>query len=109
MFGGALFFVGGWDRSDAYTMTAKRSYTVYALDEAAQEKLKIAQRYELELSDDLIDRLDFYRDADASWEAQVDLLAAATAAGYDGVEDEDEQGTVYILDGDSVIDMLKVI
>jgi len=107
--GGALFFAGGWDRSDAYVMTAKRSITVYALDEAAQEKLKIAKRYELELSDDLIDRLEFFRAADDSWGAQADLLAAAVAEGYDGVEDEDEQGAVYILDGNSVIDMMKVI
>jgi hypothetical protein len=103
-FGSALFFVNGYDKGDAYVMTAG-AYTVYAISDEDEDELKIATRWDLD-TDDLGADYDVEDDESGDWAEQVDLLARAIAAGYDGVEDEDEQGSVTILNGDVVINMM---
>jgi hypothetical protein len=128
-FGSALFFVNGDSKSDAYRMSSVAT-TVYALTDDAQDKLNIAERYELDIADELraiLDdeepehisdieddyerecaRVEYFNsiDADAKWDAQAGLLALAVEQGFDGVIDNDEQGTVYILSGDSIVSKL---
>ena len=107
-FGSALFFVNGYNRKDAYHMSSAAK-VVYALSDEVQETLNIAERYELDISEELEDRLDNFTDAEDSWDAQAELLQVAVEQGFDGVEDEDEQGTVYIIDGDKVVEKMQII
>lgn len=119
-FGSGLFFVSGFYSNDAYVMTCGEYFT-YVINDEDEDKLKIARRWDLDIPESLTQRLNgFYDgedydnggalDADDSWDAQAELLELAIAQGYDAVEDEDEQGRVFIVNGDKVVgSMLKRI
>lgn len=107
--GDCLFF-----SDNIYTMTAAKTVYVY---EADFECVRVSQLYneeivqeiaehfncDTELAEMLLDgsesewEQDFDCDAEDSWWLQGRRGACAAAMGYDGCEDRDEQGTVYIV------------
>jgi hypothetical protein len=107
-FGSGLFFVNGYGKEDAYIMTAGESF-IYALSDEIQSSLNVARKWDLDISEELQYRLDNFIDAEDSWDAQAELLALAINSGYDGVEDEDEQGHVVMLNGNIIIEKLEKI
>ncbi len=107
--GSCLFF-----SDDVYVMTASSSYYVYEADfdcvRASQlhdEEIiaEIAERFncDAELAESLLDasesewNQDFECDGSDSWWLQGKRGECAVKMGFDGCEDEDEQGTVYII------------
>lgn len=107
--GDCLFF-----SDDIYVMTESNSYYVYEADfecvRASQlhDEAIIAEIAEYfgcdaELAESLLDasenewNQDFECDADGSWWLQGRRGECAVKMGYDGCEDEDEQGVVYII------------
>lgn len=106
--GDCLFF------SDSIYQMSSASIYVYEADfdciRASQlhdEEIiqEIAERFscDVELAESLLDgsesewNQDFDCDADMSWWLQGRRGECAVKMGYDGCEDEDEQGTVYII------------
>lgn len=107
--GDCLFF-----SDDIYVMTASTSYYVYEADfecvcaSQLHDEAIIAEIAEYfgcdeELAESLLDasenewNQDFECDGDASWWLQGKRGQCAVKMGYDGCEDEDEQGVVYII------------
>lgn len=107
--GSCLFF-----SDDVYVMTASNCYYVYEADfdcvRASQlhdEGIisEIAEYFDcdLELAESLLDASEnewqqaFECDSEASWWLQGKRGECAVKMGFDGCEDEDEQGTVYIV------------
>jgi hypothetical protein len=107
--GSCLFF-----SDDIYVMTASNSYYVYKAEfncirsSQLQDKKIISDISEYfgcseELAESLLDGSenewcqDFDCDGDSSWWLQGKRGECAVKMGYDGCEDEDEQGTVYIV------------
>lgn len=107
--GDCLFF-----SDDIYVITASASYYVYEADfECARASqlhddviiAEIADYFgcDVELAESLLDASenewdqDFECNGDASWWLQSKRGQCAVKMGYDGCEDEDEQGIVYII------------
>lgn len=107
--GSCLFF-----SDDVYVMTASNCYYVYEADfdcvRASQlhdEEIisEIAEYFDcdLELAESLLDasenewQQEFECDAESSWWLQGKRGECAVKMGFDGCEDEDEQGAVYII------------
>lgn len=107
--GSCLFF-----SDDVYVMTASNCYYVYEADfdcvRASQlhdEEIisEIAEYFDcdLELAESLLDasenewQQEFECDGESSWWLQGKRGECAVKMGFDGCEDEDEQGTVYII------------
>lgn len=105
--GDCLFF-----SNDVYTMTASNVVYVYEADfdcvRASQlhdEEIisEIADRFEVDLdvAEGLLDgsenEWDHGADGDSSWWLQGKRGECAKKMGYDGCEDRDEQGTVFII------------
>lgn len=119
--GSCLFF-----SDDVYVMTASGSYYVY---EANFDCVRASQLYDediiseiadhfdcdLELAESLLDASenewcqDFDCDAEKSWWLQGKRGQCAVKMGFDGCEDEDENGTVYIIPMLCREDELKLI
>lgn len=107
--GDCLFF-----SDDVYVMTASNKYYVY---EAEFDCVSVSQLYDEEIINDiskyfdcdgelaesLLDssesefNQDFDCDGEDSWWLQGKRGECAVKMGYDGCEDTDEQGTVYII------------
>lgn len=107
--GDCLFF-----SDDVYVMTASNDFFVYEADfncvvasELHDVEIikEISEYFECseELAESLLDATenewnqDFDCDADDSWWLQGKRGECAVKMGFDGCEDEDEQGTVYIV------------
>ena len=107
--GSCLFF-----SNDVYVMSARGPVYVYEADfdcvpayELHDEEIiaQIAEYFgcDAELAEGLLDgsesewSQDFACDGDMSWWLQGKRGECAVKMGYDGCEDEDEQGTVYIV------------
>lgn len=104
-----LFAVQGVEPGDGYAMSNSDTSTEYVIpvDEVnIVEKVDLDYDYEYEEDLDAEIAKRAGNDDLDSWEAQSALLAIAVDFGFDGVETEDEQGTVYILDGKKVISKL---
>ncbi|PMN73136.1 hypothetical protein [Enterovibrio norvegicus] len=109
-FGDCLFF-----SADVYVMTASGSHVVYSLelddskvisasklyDEAIVSEIAALFDCDEEQAESLLDasesEWDFDCDADKSWKLQALRGECAKKMGFDACEDEDEQGTVYIV------------
>ena len=99
---------------DVYVMTQSDTYYIYEADfncalacELYDEEIinEIAEHFDcdLELAEGLLDasenewQQDFDCEAEDSWWLQGKRGECAKKMGFDGCEDEDEQGTVYII------------
>lgn len=105
--GDCLFFSGS-----VYVMTASSKYFVYEADfdcvpayELHDDEIieEIADEFNvsIEVAEGLLDasenEWDYDCDAEKSWWLQGKRGECAAKMGFDGCEDEDEQGTVYIV------------
>lgn len=119
--GSCLFFSDG-----VYVMTASNSYYVYEADfdcvRASQLHdeeiiIEIAEYFDCdsELAESLLDASknewcqDFECNGEGSWWLQEKRGECAVKMGFDGCEDVDEQGTVYIIPMLAREDELKLI
>lgn len=104
--GRCLFF-----SDDVYVMTASDIYYVYEMNEENLEFVRASQLYDEkivaeiaeyfgcdeELAESLLDASEIEWLQEASWWLQGKRGECAVKMGYDGCEDLDEQGTVYIV------------
>ena len=98
-------------------------YYVYAISDKIENEWNRARKCDLGIPEDLQKRVESnysaeehyklgqegFDFAEDSWDAQRELFEIAIKAGFDGVEDEDEQGTCYQVNGNLVIGKLEQI
>lgn len=103
-------FVYELDAGDVKSCTA--NHLSYEFDDTEAEVIAFAAKWELsaEVAFDIItgkkneyDHMDSFAAAEAGWEAQKIALVLAMRAGYEAVELEDENGTVWLVDGSVAI------